>query len=136
MAKKSDKPTAVEEKPAEQPAQTAEPEVNHGVSVEHNAPVSEAEATAVEPTQLQSAGSADPTADSTADGAHNGTENTHPQSPTHKGDLDEMTKTDIVDAFNAPGASVGAIAEKYGITAERVFEVVDDANGVPEDDRG
>jgi hypothetical protein len=140
MAKKNDKsaPVAEAQKPT-QPEQTeqrvVDQEVNHGVTVEHGAPVSEAEATAIEPTQLQPAGSADPTADSTADGAHNDTVNTHPQSPTHKGDLSESDLKAVVTAFNQPGAQVLSIAEKYGITGERVFEIVDDANGVPEENR-
>jgi hypothetical protein len=110
-------------------------EVDHGHSVETTKPVSEAEATAEAPTKVQPAGSADPTADATADGHHNGTENTHPQSPLHKGDLSDSDTKAVYDEFSAPGAQVLAIAEKYGITSERVFEIVDDINGVPEDER-
>ena len=99
-------------------------------------PVSEAEATAAEPTQLVPAGSADATADSSADGHHNGTENTHPQSPTHKGDLSEADKKAIHKEMGEPGASALSVAEKYGVTGERVFEVLDEINGVPEEERG
>lgn len=77
-------------------------------------------------TQSVPAGSADATADHTADGQHNGTENTHPQSPLHEDDLDEMTKADIVDEMNEPGAVVGNVAAKYNVTPERVFQIVDE----------
>jgi hypothetical protein len=93
-------------------------------------PVTEAEATAAEPTQLVPAGSADSTADHTADSPHNATENTHPQSPTHKGDLSAAEKKAVHDAMDLPGASGIYIAEQYGITAERVLEIYDEINGV------
>lgn len=91
-------------------------------------PTTEADLThsGADPTQSVPAGSADATADHTADGQHNGTENTHPQSPVHEGDLDEMTKQDIIDEMNEPGAVVGRVAEKYGVTPERVFQVIDE----------
>lgn len=137
MPKKNEKaaPVAEAEKQEQPEQRVVDQEVNHGVSVEPTAPVKEAEATAVEPTNVVPAGSADSTADSTADGAHNDTVNTHPQSPTHKGDLSDKDLKAIVDEFNQQGAQVLAIAEKYGITSERVFEIVDDANGVPEENR-
>lgn len=77
-------------------------------------------------TQSVPAGSADATADHTADGPSNGTENTHPQSPLHEDDLDELTKQDIIDDMNEPGAIVGTVAAKYGVTPERVFALIDE----------
>jgi len=77
-------------------------------------------------TQTVPAGSADATADHTADGQSQGAENTHPQSPIHDGDLDEMTKQDIIDEMNEPGAVVANVAAKYDVTPERVMQLIDE----------
>ena len=142
MPKKNEKSKGSENKAAEandnaakQPVENQQDTGDHGQSQAATAPVSEAEATAQEPTKTVPAGSADATADTTADSPSNDTVNTHPQSPLHKGDLSDKDQKAIVDEFNQPGAQVLAIAEKYGVTSERVFEVVNDANGVAEEDR-
>jgi hypothetical protein len=83
-----------------------------------------------DPTSTQLVGGADATADPTADGAVSQAENTLPQSPVHQGDLTSSDKKDIVDEFNKPGAQVASIAEKHGVSSERVFEVVDQHNDV------
>lgn len=88
-----------------------------------------------DPTKTVPVGGADATADHTADSRSNGTENTHPQSPVHQGDLSDSDKKSILEEFNAPGAQVEAIAEKHKITKERVIQVVDELNNVAEEDR-
>lgn len=88
-------------------------------------PVTEAQLTAEDPTATVSAGSADATADHTADGHHNGTENTLPQSPVHQGDLSDEDQLAIAEAYQENGAVVGRIAEKYGVTPERVEEIAE-----------
>lgn len=88
-------------------------------------PVTEAQLTAEDPTATAPAGSADATADHTADGPHNGTENTLPQSPVHQGDLSDEDQLAIAKEYQENGAVVGRIAEKYGVTPERVEEIAE-----------
>lgn len=137
MAKKKNEASELDKAQAEQLEKSLDQQPN---TVEDTltpaAPVSEAEATASEPTQLVTVGGADSTADATADGAHNGTQNTHPQSPSHKGELSKGDQDAVKAEMDKPGATALAVAEKFGITAERVFEIVDEVNGVPEDERG
>lgn len=118
------------EKTLDQQPNTAE---DANVVPEHRG---EAERTAEQPTNLVPAGSADSTADASADGAHNGTENTHPQSPTHKGELTDAQKKGVKEEMDKPGASAQSVAADYDISPERVFEIIDEINGVPEDERG
>lgn len=135
MAKKKNEATTLDPAQAAQLEQSLDEQPNTVEDTLTPAPaVSEAELTASDPTKLVPAGSADSTADATADGQPNGTQNTHPQSPTHKGELSEADKLAIYEEAGAPGSQVLAIAEKHGITAERVFEVVDEINGVGDDD--
>lgn len=143
ITKKTTTEKPATEAPAE-PENLEQPVASEGhdapqAPVEENAtpnPTTEAQLTAEEPTQTVPVGGADATADATADGNHNGTENTHPQSPLHQGDLNAKQKDALLEDFNAPGAVLGQIAEKYGITPERVEQIVDDLNGVAEEDRG
>jgi hypothetical protein len=72
------------------------------------------------------AGSADATADATADSPNNGTENTHPQSPNHDGELSASDKAAIAEAAGQAGAVVSNIAAQFKITPERVLEIIDD----------
>lgn len=99
-------------------------------------PTTEADLTrAGDETQTVPAGSADASADASADSPHNGTTNTHPQSPVHEGDLSEADQKAVYDEYNQPGAVIGTIAAKYNITPARVEQIVDEQNGVPEDER-
>lgn len=81
------------------------------------------------------AGSADATADASADGQHNDTVNSHPQSALHRGELSKQDQADILEASQQPGAVIAAIADKYGVTPERILEVIDDGNQVPAEER-
>lgn len=84
----------------------------------------EAQETAVAPTQTVPAGSADASADASADSPHNGTENTHPQSPAHEFDLDADEKSALIEEYGTNGVTVAGLAAKYEVTPEYIEAVV------------